>query len=380
MIGGAWTAFVAAVLSTTLVLVTLYLVARAHRRRLAAVPVRIHVAGSRGKTSTARLIGAGLTAGGWRVLVKTTGTVPLVILPDGRSEPWPRSGPPSISELVRFFRVAEDWKAEVVVVESMGIAPEYLWASEHYLVRATHVVVTNLRPDHEEVLEGSRAAMSEAVALVMPSGGRVLLTPESAAEPILESCSTRGCVVNVVSTADLLPLEVNRRLALAVCAEVGVPSGAAERGMARAQPDPGAFFIAEVGDGEAVCSFANAFSCNDIISFLEVWNQHRRDAPTVALLNARADRPLRTIAFLDALARLNPRPRLVLAGPAPRRWALAAGFAPENVARLRARRAEDAVAELAEAAGNGGMVWGVGNYAGLGAEIMTHLRGRERPC
>ena len=226
-------------LSTTLVLALLYRTAHVHRKRLTTVPVRIHVAGSRGKTSTARLIGAGLRTGGRRVLVKTTGTVPRIMLPDGQSEPWPRSGPPSISELVRFFRVAEDWQAEVAVVESMGIEPEYLWASEHYLIGATHLIVTNLRPDHEEVLETTRAAMSEAVALLVPSAGRVFLAPESAAEPVLHACSSLDCAVNVVSTADLPPLEVNPRLALAVCAELGVPPKTASRGMASCQPDPG---------------------------------------------------------------------------------------------------------------------------------------------
>src|SRR5713226_7689666 len=61
-----------------------------HRRHLRAVPVRIHVAGTRGKSTATRLIAAGLRAGGRRVVAKTTGTEPRLILPDGSEQLWPR--------------------------------------------------------------------------------------------------------------------------------------------------------------------------------------------------------------------------------------------------------------------------------------------------
>src|SRR6266704_4796815 len=64
-----------------------------HRRHLRAVPVRIHVAGTRGKSTTTRLIAAGLRAGGRRVVAKTTGAQPRLSHPDGREVPWRRRGP-----------------------------------------------------------------------------------------------------------------------------------------------------------------------------------------------------------------------------------------------------------------------------------------------
>ncbi|TFH29311.1 MAG: poly-gamma-glutamate synthase PgsB, partial [Myxococcales bacterium] len=55
-----------------------------HRRRLKKIPIRIHVNGTRGKTSVTRLIAAGLREAGIRCVAKTTGTVPRFILPNGR--------------------------------------------------------------------------------------------------------------------------------------------------------------------------------------------------------------------------------------------------------------------------------------------------------
>src|SRR3546814_12894516 len=92
--------------------------------------------------------------------------------------------------------------------------------------------------------------------------------------------------------------------------------------MAAAGVDPGAFFIAELRQGGAGWRFASAFACNDTTSFLDIWAEHRPETSPVVLLNARADRPLRTRAFLATLAQLDPPVRLVLTGRAPVRWAL----------------------------------------------------------
>src|SRR3546814_18588113 len=122
------------------------MVARSHLRCLSKGPVRIHVAGSRGKTSTARLIGAGLAAAGHRVVVKITGTEPLVVLPDGGAAVWPRPGPPSIAELTRLFREAAARTAEMAVSQSLAIEPAFPWALDSCLRRATPSLVHTITP------------------------------------------------------------------------------------------------------------------------------------------------------------------------------------------------------------------------------------------
>ena len=52
---------------------------RYHQLVLSSIPIRIHVNGTRGKSSVTRLIAAGLRAGGKRTFAKTTGTAPRVI-------------------------------------------------------------------------------------------------------------------------------------------------------------------------------------------------------------------------------------------------------------------------------------------------------------
>ena len=55
-----------------------------HRRRIRAIPIRIHVAGTRGKSSVTRLVAGGLRQSGIRTVAKTTGSLPCFISTDGR--------------------------------------------------------------------------------------------------------------------------------------------------------------------------------------------------------------------------------------------------------------------------------------------------------
>ncbi len=55
-----------------------------HQRVISSIPLRVHVNGTRGKSSVTRLIAAGLRAGGIRTFAKTTGTAPRIIDSKGK--------------------------------------------------------------------------------------------------------------------------------------------------------------------------------------------------------------------------------------------------------------------------------------------------------
>ena len=88
--------------------------ADADRAKLAHV---VHVNGTRGKSTTSRLIEAGLRAGGLRVFCKTTGTDPMTIDVEGREELIVRRGKANIKEQLGIMHRAAQQGAEVLVVE-----------------------------------------------------------------------------------------------------------------------------------------------------------------------------------------------------------------------------------------------------------------------
>jgi hypothetical protein len=149
--------------------------------------------------------------------------------------------------------------------------------------------------------------------------------------------------------------------------------------MAAASADPGIFFETTLTlDGKTV-RFANAFACNDVDSFAIMWNEMQAPPPPVVLLNARNDRPVRSRRFVEFLAAQDPAPVLFVTGDA---YALhyARRTVRGIVRRLAARTPERALAELAAAAPDGGVIWGVANYHGFGERLVGALSERGVAC
>ena len=85
------------------------------RRWQGAIPLRVAVTGTRGKSTVVRLLAAVLREDGWKVLAKTTGSEASLILPDGSERTLRRRGRPSILEQVRLLALGARLGADVVV-------------------------------------------------------------------------------------------------------------------------------------------------------------------------------------------------------------------------------------------------------------------------
>jgi hypothetical protein len=331
-----------------------------HRRNLRSLPVRIHVGGTRGKSTVVRLIAAALRANGWKVLAKTTGSEPRLLMPDGSEKAWPRRGPAAIREQMRFIAIAARQKVDAIVVECMAVKPELVFASSSYLIQATHTVVTNLRPDHQE--EYGTVDIGESLpALLSPSGMAFL--PD---DPLLQlDPGADQEIVPLPSASE--PLAEAEAIARAVCLRLGLDDETITAGLVAAQPDPGAFRLARLRVGAREVAFVNAFACNDTQSFAALWRQHRQ-AANLIVLNPREDRPLRTRAFLDFLCAEPSATRILLpTGSLRLRWRRAS-----KVAALRPD-INAVLAAIAQHANDDVLVWGVGNYTGLGAQLIGRL-------
>lgn len=258
-----------------------------------AVPVRVHVHGTRGKSSITRELARILREQGWRVLAKTTGDAPEYILPDGSIKSIRRMGPARIQEHVRILRMAARWKADALVVEGMALQPENIWQSEQIL-QATHAVIANVRPDHEESMGEGRLGVARTLGLMIPEGGRLFTAQEEGAVLLEECARRRNCVFVPVKTHG--PDAQAGELARAVAGDIlGRTAEAAE-------PVPSRRTGRFVWQGMPVVWY-DFFSANDVVSSNVLWQQipEQDDSLNVALLATRADRPLRTRAFVDWL-------------------------------------------------------------------------------
>ena len=144
---------------------------RYHQNILSAVPLRIHVNGTRGKSSVTRLIAAGLREGGKRTFAKTTGTAPRVIDAEGMDRIIHRLRRPSIGEQIRLLNYFAKEEPDAVVMECMAVQPQYQWISEHQMVRSHIGVITNVRPDHLEEMGPTKEDVAYSLCNTVPVKG-----------------------------------------------------------------------------------------------------------------------------------------------------------------------------------------------------------------
>ena len=366
-----------------------------HRRRLKRIPIRIHVNGTRGKTSVTRLIAAGLREAGVRCVAKTTGTVPRFILPNGREVPVYRPGGANVIEQKQAVTMAAAQRAEALVVECMALQPHLQWLSESKLVRATHGVITNARPDHLDVMGPTEEDVARALAATVPVGG-VFLTAERKHRTFFEQVAeergsrfhaaedlTRPLTDEDIAAFPYLEHRDNVEVALAVCEEIGVDNETALRGMWRAKPDPGAMTEAKIEFFGRHVIFVNGFAANDPISTRYIWEQslrrHRDLKRRIAVFNCRSDRADRSEQLAESYAQWTQADEVVLLGTGQYIFARAAvksGLDPTRLVFVDQLHPADIFEILLGLAESSALVMGLGNIAGPGLALAEYFANR----
>ncbi len=340
----------AAILGCLAVILAAGLVERLLRDRAhSGIPIRVHVNGTRGKSTVTRLVAAALRAHGVPTLARVTGTEARVVLPDGTERPVRRLGPANVREELRFLLLARRLGVRAVVVECMAIRPDLQHAAERDMVVSTIGVVTNVRTDHTEVMGESLPEIAASLAATVPRGGVLVLGAPDFAGLFRERAAGLGARVVVAGPppgASATPwLDENVATALEVTRLLGVPDDVALRAMSAAPPDPGAFHehTASVAGREVPVLDARAANDPESFALLCGGSAALREAgrPVLAVFNHRHDRPDRLRRFAPALAAL-PDAHVLLTGDRPA-WSLArasrhaggAAFRFVPVSRLR---------------------------------------------
>lgn len=368
-----------------------------HRSRLKRIPIRIHVNGTRGKTSVTRLVAAGLRESGIRCVAKTTGTVPRFILPNGREVPVYRPGGPNVIEQKQSVTMAAAQRAEALVVECMALQPHLQWLSESKLVRATHGVITNARPDHLDVMGPSEEDVARALAATVPVKGVFLTAERKHLEFFKEVCDDRSSrfrssedisrklTDDDVAAFPYLEHRDNIELALAVCEELGIDKETALGGMWRARPDPGAMTEAEVEFFGRHIVFVNGFAANDPISTRYIWEQsiqrHHDLDRRIAVFNCRSDRADRSQQLAESYSRWTQADEVVLLGTGQYIFARAAvksGLDPTRLVFVDRTHPADIFEILLGLAESSALVMGLGNIAGPGLALAEYFANRGK--
>ena len=383
---------------TVLIIATVLLIAYwtheywRHQRNVKAIPMRIHVNGTRGKSSVTRLIAAGLRAGGKRTVAKITGTLPRVVLPDGRESSIIRLMGANIIEQKYIYRYAVSEKPDAIVIECMAVNPVFQWITERKFVRSTISVITNCRADHQDLMGSTEQSVTLSLSNTIPNSG-ICYTAENVHFGLLKKVADkRHCKIHKVRPVDVSKQELaqfryiehaeNVQLALAVCAEAGISREVALRGMQGANPDPGALRKYQIRDGGKLITFYNVFASNDPEStalVIRMVTGHLVDSQQIIILNNRADRLFRSHQLVDAVTKLEFS-HLLLTGEITDKveaYALQAGIPQAKLINLGEPDPDEVYRKVAELTLHESHVLGIGNMAGrikYGAQIVARFK------
>jgi gamma-polyglutamate synthase len=365
-----------------------------HRKMLRRIPTRIHVNGTRGKSSVTRLIAAGLRAGGVKTFAKTTGSAARILHTDGTEEPVVRRAGANIREQIGIISRAAEEGAEALVIECMAVRPDLQKTAERSIVHSTIGVITNVRPDHLEVMGPTLENVAIALSNTVPRDGKLFTTEGRYAEYLCSEAARRGSQ-SQVTTADRHPnaeemdgfeyveIPENVALALDVCEEVGVERATALAGMYKVTPDIGATNQIHLRRSGKEVTFVNAFAANDRESTVFLWhliNIRGSGRQTIVMINNRGDRMRRAVDMAQIIAKDIHADLYFVVGDKASTFvdmAARAGLSRSKLVNLGGRSPAEVLDKLFELTPSRSTVMGISNIGGFGIEFMDLLE-RER--
>jgi poly-gamma-glutamate synthase PgsB/CapB len=360
-----------------------------HMRSLVSIPLRIHVNGTRGKSSVTRLVAAGLREAGIRTFAKTTGTAPRVIDAEGKDRIIHRLRLPSIGEQTRLLSYFASEKPEAVVMECMAVQPQYQWIAEHQMVQSQIGVITNVRPDHLDEMGPTEDDVAYSLCNTVPENGILITGEDQKPEILRQVAKINGTEFIQSNEADISRDELdqftymehpaNVAVALDVCKKAGVDRHIALAGMHKVQPDLGALIAWNLDQGEKRIQFINGMAANDPVSTLQIWkfiiDRYPAEGGTCVFFNSRDDRPFRTRQLIElTLEEIKPDYFIIRGDKIDAIVQRLIHYSPgTNVQIIGLSNDHNQVVDKLLSLPHDTLIYAIGNQVGAGQEILTKL-------
>lgn len=368
-----------------------------HQNRINSIPVRIHVNGTRGKSSVTRLIGAGLRAGGIKCITKVTGTFPRLILEDGTETYIHRKSSANIIEQLSIVKYAASRKAGALVMECMALQPIYQSITENKMIHSNIGVMTNVRYDHIEIMGRTLPEIAECMGRTIPKGEH-LFSSENVIPDVLQKIADKKRTTThfidplTVSSDEMsgfsyIEHRENVSLALAVCHHLGISRETALKGMYEAVPDAGVLTRTEIEAAHRVLYFYNVFAANDPDSSLLIWRKIRDEGGLegnrVVLLNTRQDRLDRARQLSEMVAARigNETDFLILmgeSGEVVESMCTGYGFPKKKIINLGFTGPEKVFDTVLSVTQDTSTVFAIGNMGGMGASTVEFFEHKSK--
>lgn len=305
-----------------------------------------------------RMIHRAMVECGIKAYGRITGVIPRTLTPSGEV-PIVRYSGAHVEEM-RWWIGSVSSGAEGIVMENSAVSPELQPLAARWL-RPSVSVLTNVRPDHQDMWGYGEDKAAMALCPGVPEGGVVVVGSEVVNCPLaMALLLERGCDVRSAPdpTGEVSYKSYNESIALTACLALGMDGDKSLRGIKAMDPDIADFSLLRTDGGE----LAFAFSANDLITTEELFRSLGWDRGMVTVLfNHRRDRPERFRIFRPWLDRHGWKDRVVI------------GDRPLFTGKSRYVRVEDHEG-LRELVDLSGLVFGCGNVV-YGAPLEFKIFG-----
>lgn len=367
-----------------------------HQERVYSIPIRIHINGTRGKSSVTRLIGAGLRAGGISNITKVTGTFPRLIIEDGTETYIHRKTDANIVEQLSIVKYAASRKVQALVMECMALQPQYQTITEDHMIHSNISVMTNVRLDHTDVMGHTLPEIAETIGRTIPKNEHLFTSENVIPQTLKKMADKRNTVSHFIDPQSVSPEEMkgfryiehreNVSLALAVCQHLEIDRETALRGMYQAVPDAGALMAYRVEAFQKRLVFYNAFAANDPDSTFIIWQKIRDEIGfeglRIVLLNTRQDRLYRARQLTEMAGTKieNEIDYLILIGQSTdvvEDMAINYGLPKKKILNLGYTTPEKVFEKVLSVTEKMSTIIAIGNMGGMGAETAEFFEHRS---
>ena len=369
---------------------------RRHQKRIWSIPIRIHINGTRGKSSVTRLIGAGLREGKISAITKVTGTFPRLILEDGTETYIHRKSDANILEQLSIVKFAAQRNVQALVMECMALQPQFQWITENQMIHANIGVITNVRLDHVDIMGHTLPEIADTLGKTIPKNQHFFSSENVIHEELKKTADKKNTISHFIDSSIISREEMNGfsyiehpdnvALALEICKYVGVDRETALQGMYKAIPDSGVLKKFVVNAFEKQISFYNAFAANDPDSTLMIWHIIRDEigveGNSILLLNTRHDRLDRAKQLAEMAGRKlsGEIDYLILIGESTdvvKNMSTGFGFPAARIINLGMTSPQNVYNKVLSITDEKSTILAIGNMGGMGANTVEFFEQRS---
>jgi poly-gamma-glutamate synthase PgsB/CapB len=356
-------------------------------RNVKKIPIRIHVNGTRGKSTVVKYISELLRLNNYKTISKITGITPTLFRHDNHPQEIIRRGGARITEQFKIIHKAAASKSDALVLECMSINPE-LQQVESRAFSPQYYIITNIRQDHLEEMGESEENWVDSICSAIPRNCTIL----TAEKKHLDKIKTYAALKNskVLSTKDIKINngyhyginEDNVKLAILFAEQQGISYSKFLYNLEAKSVDDNEINLKI--EGKEV-KFYNVFAINDVPSaesFLsDICKNEIVDKNFVIIFNSRADRPYRSLKFAELLADIKNCSKIIVTGNHAHRTIkelLMRGVEKRKISLQKFSNLSETIKGLKRIINESSTIIGIGNIKQQGLLIIDAMKQMSR--